>query len=102
MLERFLRILLGIVAVAVFAGGVFLLMVMSGTARGLGERLSVAVGAVLLLGGVDAQFGRLAERRRPFWRSGPGEAAYRRYQVRSAVLLVLSALVLVGLAVLLP
>ncbi len=74
-LERFARIFLGIVAVAVFAGGVFLLVAMSSTSEGRGARLAVAVAAVLLLGWIDTQFGWLAERRRPFSMSGPGESA---------------------------
>jgi len=101
-LERFLRISLGIGAVAVFAGGVFLLIAMSGTSAGQGARLAVAVAAKLLLGGIDKQFGGLERRRRPFSMSGPGEAAYRRYLTRSGMLLLLSALVLGGLALLLP
>ena len=101
-LERFARIFLGIVAVAVFAGGVFLLVVMSRTSEGMGARLAIAVATVLLLGWIDTQFGWLAERRRPFSMSGPGESAYRRYLARSGVLLLLSALVLLGFALLLP
>jgi hypothetical protein len=101
-LERLLRIILGGLAAAVFAGGVFALVAMSSTSEGRGSRLIVAVAAVLLLGWVHTQFGRLALRRRPLWMSGPGESAYRRYLLRSAALLLLSALVLVGLAVLLP
>jgi hypothetical protein len=101
-LERFARIYLSIAAVATFACGVFLLVIMSRTSEGLGARLIVAVATVLLLGWIDTRFGWLAERRRPFSMSGPGESAYRRYLARSAVLLLLAALVLGGLALLLP
>jgi hypothetical protein len=101
-LDRFARVFLAAVAVATFAGGVFLLVVMSNMSAGLAGRLAVAVAAVLLLGWLDTQFGWLAERRRPLWMTGPGEAEYQRYAIRSSVLLLLAALILVGLALLLP
>ena len=70
--------------------------------RSHGSRLYVAVVALLLLGWVDSQYARLAERRRPFSIEGPGECEYRRYLLRSAVLLLLAAVVLLGPALLLP
>jgi hypothetical protein len=102
VLERFLQISLGIGAVGVFAGGVFLLVAIRGTSSGLGARLAVAVAAMLLLGWIDTQFGRLAERRRPFLMQGSGESTYRRYLARSSMLLFLAALVLWGLALVEP
>jgi hypothetical protein len=101
-LDRILRIFLGLVALAAFTGAVVILLDMSRTSAGLGARLAVAVATVLLLGWLDTQFGWLAERRRPFWMTGPGETEYRRYAIRSSVLLVLAALILVGLALFLP
>jgi hypothetical protein len=101
-LDRFLRIFLGVVAVGIVAGAVLLMLTMDGGSRSQGGRLYVAVAALLLLGAVDRQYARLAERRRPLLMVGPGEAAYWRYVVRSAGLLLLAAVVLVGLALLLP
>ena len=100
MLDRFLRILLGIVAVAILMGSTLIMLTMDTASRSQGGRLYVAVAAVLLLGAVDTQFARLARRRRPLSLIEPAE--YSRYRVLSCLLLLLSTLALVGLALLLP
>jgi hypothetical protein len=102
ILDRSLRILLRGAALGIFAGAVLIMLGMDSSSRSQGGRLYVAVVAVVLLGTVEGQYARLVERRRPLWTEGPGEAAYRRYVVRSAVLLLLAALVLMGLALRLP
>jgi hypothetical protein len=99
-LEAFLRILLSLVVVAILVGAVLMMLTMDAASRSQGGRFYAAVVAVVLLGLVDTQFARLAKRRNPL--SWIETAEYRRYQVRSLLLLLLSTLVLVGLALLLP
>ena len=97
VLDTFLWVLLSTIAVAVGAGGVFLILTMDRASQSQGGRLYVAVGAVVLLGAVDTQVGRLVRRRAPFDSTG-----YRRYQLVSLLLLVCATLLLVGLALFLP
>ena len=99
-LDLLLRILLGIVAVAILIGSVFIMLTMDQSSRSQGGRLYVAVIAVVLLGAVDTQFARLVKRRQPL--SLIESTEYRRYHIISCLLLLLSTLVLVGLALFLP
>jgi hypothetical protein len=96
-LSAFLQVLLGIVAVAILAGAVFLMWVMDAGSRSQGGRFYVALGAVVLLGLVDTQFARLM-RRQFLWDSTP----YRRYRLLSLLFLALAAAGLLGLALFLP
>jgi len=100
MFERFLQILFVIVAVAIFSGGVFIMLTMDAASRSAGGRFYVAVAVLVLLGAVDTQVGRLVRRRTPL--SLIESAEYRRYRIRSVLLMGLSALVLVVFALLCP
>lgn len=100
-LERFLQIFLGIVAVAILLGSVFIMVKLDASFRSQGGRFYVAAGALVLLGLVDSQFGRLMQRRELGF--GLTESPeYRRYRLGSLLLLFLAALVLFGLALFLP
>lgn len=98
VLERGLWILLGLVAIAILAGAVFLMLKMDGGSRSQGGRFYLAIVA---LGAVDSQIGRLVIRHMPLF-SLKTTAADRRYRVVSLLLLLTSAVVLIGLAWLLP
>jgi hypothetical protein len=97
-LQRFLQIVLWVVAVAVFAGSLLIMLNMDAASRSQGGRLYVAAGAIVVLGAVDTQYTRLARGRLALSDTG----AYRRYQHRSLLLLLLSAVALVAAALLLP
>ena len=97
ILDTFLWVLLSMVAVAIVASGVFLIVTIDGASQSQGGRLYVAVLAMVLLGAVDTQVGRLVRRRAPVESTG-----YRRYQLWSLLLLVCATLLLVGLALFLP
>jgi hypothetical protein len=100
-LELFLRTFLIAIGVVVFGFAIFIIATMEAGSKGQGGRWYVAVGAMVALGAVDTQFGRLVRRRNPlFFLTWP--AAYRRYQYQSLLLLALAALVLFMCAWLLP
>jgi hypothetical protein len=99
-LDSFLRILLGIIAVATLAGAVFLMLKMDSGSRSQGGRFYVAIAALVILGAVDSQFRKLVIRRLPF--SLTTTDAERRYAMVSLLLLLVSAVALIGLAWLLP
>jgi len=94
-LERVIQVLLGIVAVVILAGAVFLMF-----KSRIQERIYVAIAALVVLGAVDSQVRRLVRRRMPF--SLETTAKERRYNVVSLVLMLVAAVVLIGLALLLP
>jgi hypothetical protein len=99
-LDTLLRILLGIVAVAIMAGAVVMMVSIDGGPGSQGGRWYVAVAALLLLGAVDSQYAWLLRRREPLsLTESPG---YRRYRIGSLLLLLAAAVVLLGLAWLLP
>lgn len=98
-LERVVNVLLGIVVVVVVPGAVFLMLKMDGGSR-TQERLYVAIAALVILGAVDTQVQRMVRRRVPF--SLETTVAERRYTGVSVVLMLVAALVLIGLALLLP
>ena len=101
MLERGLSILLGLVAIAILASAVFLMVKMDGGSRSQGGRFYVAIAALMLLGAVDSQYGRLVSRRMPLF-SLKTTVEERQYRVVSLLLLLGSAVLLIGLAWLLP
>ena len=99
-LETFLRILLGFIAVATVAGAIFLMLKMDGGSRSQGGRFYVAIAALVILGAIDSQFRKLVERRAPF-SIGTTEAESR-YALISLLLLLVSGVILFGVAWLLP
>jgi hypothetical protein len=98
-LERVIQVLLGIVAVVILPGAVFLMLKMDGGSR-TQQRLYVAIAALVVLGAVDSQVQRLVRRRVPF--SLQTTVEERRYNGVSLVLMLVAAVVLIGLALLLP
>ncbi|GEM_PF-2128343 len=98
-LESFLRVLLSIVALATLGGALFLMVKLDPASRSQGGRFYVAIGALVILAGIDSQFRRLLERRR---QSLFSTAAESRYALLSLSLLVFIAVLLFGLAWLLP
>lgn len=99
-LEGFLRVLLGIVAVATVAGAIFLMVKMDSGSRSQGGRFYVAILALVILGAVDSQFRKLVQRNLPF--SLTTTAAESRYNLVSLLLMLIAAVVLISLAWVLP
>ena len=100
VLERFLLVVLGASAVAVFAGAILLMAVMDQSSRSQGGRFYVALGALVALGAIDNQFHRLMRRREAsFWYDSPRMV---RYRIVSLLALALAAVVLIGLGLLMP
>ena len=99
-LDTFLRLLLGIVSVATVAGAIFLMLKMDSSSRSQGGRFYVAIAALVILGVVDSQFRKLVARRAPL-SLGVTEAESR-YALISLLLLLVSAVILFGVAWLLP
>jgi hypothetical protein len=98
-LDLFLRAILTVAALAIVAAAVFVMINMSEPWRNNGGRYLVAVGAFVLLIGVDTQFARLAWRK---FELGMTEASgYKRYTHRATLLLVFAGIFLFGLALLL-
>lgn len=95
-----LRFVLSLVAVAVIAAAVVLMLRMGESWRNQGGRYLVAVGAFVLLIGVDTQFSRLAWRR--FLAGHMQAEGYKRRASFATVLLVFAAVFLFSQAVLLP
>jgi hypothetical protein len=99
-LARGAELLILVAAVAVFVVAVFIMFDMDAGSRSQGGRFFVAVGAMVVLGALDTQYGRSVWRRTPFfWTDSP---EYARYRWRSLGLMLLAGLVLFGLAFLLP
>lgn len=99
-LDAFLRLLLGIIAVATLAGAIFLMLKMDSGSRSQGGRFYVAIIALVILGAVDSQFRKLIVRRAPF--SLATTETESRYAMVSLLLMLLSAVVLFGAAWYLP
>ncbi len=99
VLTRVLRILLVGVAVAILAGAAFLMTQLDAGSRSQGGRWFVAVAALVALGAVDSRYAWLRRRELLTLTETPG---YRRYRVRSLLLLVAAAGFLFGCAFLLP
>lgn len=100
LLEFFFRVLLLSIAIAIVAGAAFLMVKMGDSARNQGGRYLVAVGAFVLLIGVDTQFTRLAWRRFQLGLTEPG--GYQRYTARATLALVFAAVFLFAVAFFLP
>jgi hypothetical protein len=99
-LERALSILLGLVAIAIPAGAIFLMLKMDAGSRSQGGRFYVALAALVAFGAVESQLARLVRRRAPL--SLTTTAVERRYTLVSLLLMLVAAVVLIGLALLLP
>lgn len=97
VLERPLLVVLGIAAVVILIGAVFVMRSVSPVSGG---RLYVALAAVLILGAVDTQIGRVLFRRRPIRLDEP--IYDPRYKIISVLVLVASAILLIGLALYMP
>ena len=100
VLELVLRLILGGLAIAIVVAAVLLMLKMDESWRSHGGRYLVAVGAFVLLIGVDTQLARLAWRR-----FIAGLTLAKDYQRRSSVatlMLVFAAVFLFSQALLLP
>ena len=100
VVEFFLRLVLSAVAIGIIAGAAFLMVKLGDSARNQGGRYLVAVGAFVLLIGVDTQFTRLAWRRFQLGLTAPG--GYQRYSARATLALVFTAIFLFTFALFLP
>lgn len=98
--EFFVRVVLCLAAIAVIGGAVILMRKMNEAMRDQGGRYLVAVGAFVLLIGVDTQFTRLAWRRFQLGLTPPG--GYQRYTARATLILVFAAVFLFALALFMP
>lgn len=100
ILESLLLALLAVGAVGVLAGAVAIIATMEDGSKSQGGRYFVAVGAVVALGWLDQQLMHLVWRRYALidgdW------SRYRRVCVLSGLLLLVIAVLLIGLARLLP
>jgi len=99
-LEFLLRSLLTLIALAICAFAVYVMVKMNERYQNQGGRYLVAVGAFVLLIGVDTQFSRLAWHR--FQVGLTPARGYQRYTARATLALVFAAVFLFSLAVGLP
>jgi len=91
-----LSTLLWALGVAVVGIGAAIIVTMDESSESQGGRYYVAVAAIVALGIIDTQIGRLMRRRLPW--SITTQPAERRYHLRSYFLLILVSLFLLGLA----
>jgi hypothetical protein len=98
--DLFLRVLLTFAAVAVIACAVLIMIKMNETWKSQGGRYLVAVGAFVLLIGVDSQLSRLAWRR--FLAGMTPAAGYQQRASRATILLVFAGVFLFSQALWLP
>jgi hypothetical protein len=98
--EGLLGVLLAFVAGFILIFCVGIMFAIGGGREHLPGRLTVAIAALLLLGWLDTQATRLAERRQPLL--APYTAGYRRFLVWSSLGLLVAAVLLLGLAWFLP
>ena len=100
VVEVCVRLLLSLAAISIIGGAVLLMAKMSAATQEQGGRYLVAVGAFVLLIGVDTQFSRLAWRRFQLGLTPPG--GYQRYSARATLILVFAAVFLFALALFMP
>ena len=98
--QRTLGPLLAFLAGFVLVFAIALIFTIGGGQRHLAGRLSVAIPALLLLGWLDSYATQVAKRREPLL--GPDSPGYRQFVMWSSLGLLLSAVVLLGLACYLP
>jgi hypothetical protein len=100
VIERFMMILLGFFAVAIFAGAILIMVDMDRSSVSQGGRYYLAVAAVVVLGFLDGQFQKILKRQIPFsLTTTPKES---RYALISLLLLTAAGVVLIGVAWILP
>jgi hypothetical protein len=100
VVEFCIKLLLCLVAIGIIGGAVFLMVKMSEAMQEQGGRYLVAVGAFVLLIGVDTQFTRLAWRRFQLDLTAPG--GYQRYTARATLVLAFAGVFLFTLAFFMP
>lgn len=100
-LELFLRASLIAIGVAIFGFAILIIATMEAGSKSQGGRWYVAVGAMVALGAIDTQYGRLVRRRLPFDLFGFSQQ-WMRYGLKSMLLLCLAGLVLFLCAWLIP
>jgi hypothetical protein len=93
-------LMLGFLAGFVLVFGVGLMLALGGGRAHLPGRLTIAIGALVLIGWLDGQATVMMNRRRPLL--APDPPSYRRFAVWSAVGFFASAALLLGLAWWLP
>ena len=98
--ERRLWAVLGFLTGAIVTATLYIMLHMESGSRSQGGRFYLALAALVVLGVVDSQLERLMIRFAPL-RLGVS-APERRYAGVSLILLVVSAVVLIGAALLLP
>jgi hypothetical protein len=92
--------MLGFLAGFVLVFGVGLMLALGGGRAHLPGRLTIAIGALVLIGWLDGQATLMMNRRRPLL--APDPPSYRRFVVWSALGFFASAAILLGLAWWLP
>lgn len=99
-LEVGLAIFLSLVVIAVLAGAILIILNMDRGSASQGGRYYVAIGALVILGALDTQFGRLVKRRAPLrpWTT----KQERIYAGVSLLLMLIFAGILFGLAYFMP
>jgi len=100
VIDFLFRSVLALVAIGIIGGAVYLMLKMSEAMQEQGGRYLVAVGAFVLLIGVETQFTRLAWRRFQLGLTPPG--GYQRYTARVTLILVFAAVFLFTLAFFMP
>jgi hypothetical protein len=95
-LVRLLQWLLAGAAVIVFVGAIYIMLWVAPGPNDLATRVYVGVGALVILGALDTQYGRLVSRSTPLSLTEAPEE--RRYRIRSALLLIGAAVTLGALA----
>jgi hypothetical protein len=98
--ERVMTLFLALVAVATTILGMVIMFDIGGGRDRLGSRLMIAVPAVIILGAIDTQVTRVAQRRRPLLAPDPPE--YRRLILRSTLGVLAACALLLALALFLP
>jgi hypothetical protein len=98
--ERALWVLLAVVAVLTIIFSVMIMIDIGGGRSKLADRLVIAVVSVVILGAVDTQATRLAQRRRPLF--APDPPGYRRFVIWTSLGLLTATCLLLGLAWYLP
>jgi hypothetical protein len=98
--ERVLWLLMTVVVILTLVFSIVIMIDIGGGRSNLADRLVIAVVAIAILGAVDTQATRLAQRRRPLL--APDPPGYRRFVILTSLGLLAAACLLLGLAWYLP